>query len=192
MSGPTVIAEVVSPQSWLASVQQARDLGFDYFDWLGCTDDIGRTDTFGVTVVLRDLADGGLRTRMLRTAVPRDEPVLDSIRTVFVGAGWHEREAAELFGLRFRGGDGRRLLLSATFEGAPLRKEEVLGSRAGVGWPGAKEPGESAASPSRRRMVPPGVPDRDVWGERDSTQPPAEPGEIAASTGGGRVRRRSR
>ncbi|MGH9251445.1 MAG: NADH-quinone oxidoreductase subunit C, partial [Acidimicrobiales bacterium] len=54
------------------------------------------------------------------------------------------------------------------FEGHPLRKEFVLAARAAKPWPGAKEPGEGgpgAAAPSRRRMLPPGVPDAS-WGPR--------------------------
>ncbi|HET9872996.1 MAG TPA: NADH-quinone oxidoreductase subunit C [Propionibacteriaceae bacterium] len=190
MTGTLLTSAEVDPADWLTTLTEARADGCDYFDWLGCSDDIGRTTTFHVTVLLRDLSHG--RALMLTTAVPRDEPVLDSIRTVFPGAGWHERESAELFGIRFRGGDSRRLLLSATFEGVPLRKEEVLGARAVVDWPGAKEPGESDASPSRRRMAPPGVPDPELWGNRDRRQPPAEPADVAAATAGGRVRRRGR
>jgi NADH-quinone oxidoreductase subunit C len=43
----------------------------------------------------------------------------------------------------------------------PLRKDFVLASRVAKAWPGAKEPGESdeKRAPSRRRVVPPGVPE---------------------------------
>ena len=91
---------------------------------------------------------------------------------VFAGAAWHEREVAELFGVEFVGGERRRLLLNPEFEGTPLRKDEVLAARTGMNWPGAKEPGRDAmASPGRRRLVPPGVPDPAVWGDRDASQP---------------------
>ena len=127
---------------------------------------------------------------MLGCELPRSDPHIDSIHGVFAGAAWHEREVAELFGVEFIGGDHRRLLLSPEFEGTPLRKDEVLAARTGMSWPGAKEPGESEASPSRRRLVPPGVPDPAVWGDRDAAQPPADPAEVAESAVGGRVRRR--
>lgn len=60
------------------------------------------------------------------------------------------------------------LLLPDEFEGHPLRKDFVLASRAAKPWPGAKEPGESEAtgSPSRRKTLPPGVPDPQTWGPR--------------------------
>lgn len=179
----------VHPDDWLSAASAAHAAGFTFFDWLGCADDIGRTDTLHVTLVLRDLDDPGLTTRTLSTAVPRDGGVLPSLRTVFAGAGWHERESSELFGITFDGGDPRRLLLAPGYDGTPLRKDEVLGARAAVAWPGAKEPGESDASPSRRRMVPPGVPDPTVWGDRDADAETPTPDEVAASAVGGRVRR---
>ena len=60
----------------------------------------------------------------------------------------------------------RKLLLTDTFAGHPLRKEFVLASRVIKAWPGEKEPGDGAASPAgrpRRRMLPPGVPEPGTW-----------------------------
>jgi NADH-quinone oxidoreductase subunit C len=182
----------VEPEQWLTVVSAAYVDGYRYFDWLGCVDEIGRRDTLRVVLVLRDLETPALPTLMLSTEVPRDDPRLDSIGTVFAGAGWHEREAAELFGIEFVGGERRRLLLDPAFSGTPLRKDEVLVARSSTGWPGTKEPGEPVASPGRRRTLPPGVPEPEVWGDRDPNERPADPAEIAASTVGGRVRRRGR
>lgn len=189
----------VAPEGWRAAAEAARAEGFTFFEWLGVVDEVGRADVLRVVVVLRHL-DRPAQTRRLSAEVPRDGGALDSLRTVFAGAGWHEREAAEMFGMTFTGGDPRRLLLGSGFEGAPLRKDEVLGARTALGWPGAQEPGESAASPAaprapepgRRRMVPPGVPDPAVWGDRDDASEPATAEEVAESAVGGRVRRRSR
>ena len=86
---------------------------------------------------------------------------------MYAGAGWHERETHEMFGIDFAGHrDLDPLLLPDGFEGHPLRKDFVLASRVAKPWPGAKEPGESdhEAAPSRRRTRPPGVPDPDEWG----------------------------
>lgn len=184
-------ARTVAPADWVRTAESLRAEGFAYFDWLGCVDDIGQRDTFTVLLRLERLAPEAA-VAWVRTTVPRDEPVLPSLRTVFAGASWHEREAAELFGVEFSGGDPRRLLLGPEFTGAPLRKDAVLAARTAVGWPGAKEPGESDASPSRRRMVPPGVPDPAVWGDRDPADPAAEASVVAESAVGGRVRRRRR
>ncbi|SER15053.1 NADH-quinone oxidoreductase subunit C [Microlunatus flavus] len=187
----------VPPQDWHAAVVAAREDGHGWFDWLGCVDEIGVADELRVVLSLRRLDDPGAPELLLQCRLPRSEPRIDSVRDVFAGAAWHEREAAEEFGLDVVGGDRRRLLLDPSFTGAPLRKDEVLASRTAQPWPGAKEPGESDAgaggrSPSRRRMVPPGVPAPEVWGDRDPAEPPPDPGEVAAATSGGRVRRRAR
>ena len=108
-------------------------------------DQIGRSDTLRIVLALRRL-DRPAAVALWATELPRDAARLPTIRGVFAGAAWHEREAAELFGVEFVGGDQRRLLLSPGFVGTPLRKDEVLAARTGMAWPGAKEPGESDAA----------------------------------------------
>jgi len=179
----------VAAEDWLAVVEALKADGFDYFDWLGCVDDIGRRDCLRVVLVVRNLSQGA-ETRMLSCSLPRDEARIDTVHGVFAGAGWHEREVAELFGVEFVGGERRRLLLNPEFEGTPLRKDEVLAARTGMNWPGAKEPDEHDVSPGRRRLVPPGVPDPAVWGDRSASQPAPDPAEVAQSAVGGRPRRR--
>jgi NADH-quinone oxidoreductase subunit C len=183
----------MDPAAWRESVQAVVEDGYGYFDWLGATDEIGRSDTLRVLLALRSLDRPGDLV-LLQTSVPREDARLDSLAEIFAGAGWHEREAAELFGIEFVGGDPRRLLLDPGFVGTPLRKDEVLAARTGMSWPGAKEPGESAltdsAHNSRRRLVPPGFPDAEVWGDRDPEAPAADPAEIAGALAGGRTRRR--
>ena len=181
----------VEPKSWLAAVEQARADGFVFFDWLGAEDQIGRSDTLRVMLALRRL-DRPADVLLLGTELTREAPRLDSVRGVYAGAAWHEREAAELFGIEFSGGQPGRLLLAAGFTGTPLRKDEVLAARTAVGWPGAKEPGESGdpEESGRRRLVPPGVPDPAVWGDRGPSMPDPDPAEVAGSAAGGRTRRR--
>ena len=180
---------LVAPESWPEAVAQARAAGFTFFDWLGAEDQIGRSDTVRVVLALRRLDQPG-EVALLGVDLPRSAPKLASIRGIFAGAAWHEREAAELFGVEFIGGQRDRLLLGPGFVGTPLRKDEVLAARTGVGWPGAKEPGESGDPGGRRRLVPPGVPDPAVWGERAATAPDPDPAEVAESAVGGRTRRR--
>lgn len=67
-----------------------------------------------------------LRVHVVFAAERPDEPLpeLDSVASLWSAADWLEREAGELFGLRFRGHPAwQRLLLPADFEGAPLRKD---------------------------------------------------------------------
>ncbi|QLQ15208.1 MAG: NADH-quinone oxidoreductase subunit C [Micropruina sp.] len=176
----------VAPDQWRAAASAAIEDSYAQFDWLGVVDEIGRRPVFRVVCRLVDPADPRRAVR-LNAEVDRDDPVIDSLGDVFGGATWHEREAHDFFGVRFGGGDDRPLLLRAEYTGFPLRKDEVLGARAARPWPGAKEPGEAGAA-GRRRMVPQGVPDPEVWGDRQGA--PAAPDEVAGSAVGGRVRRR--
>ncbi|MGD7789918.1 NADH-quinone oxidoreductase subunit C [Propionibacteriaceae bacterium Y1700] len=175
-------------EQWHQAVAAARTDGHCWFDSLDAFDDIGRRELIMVTVRLVRPGRPD-EVVLLRTGVPRDATVaLPSIGDLFAGALWCEREVAELFGIEVTAPDRRRLLLPEGVQ-APLRKDHVLAARTVSSWPGAKEPGESEAAPSRRRMVPPGVPDPQVWGDRTDAGAP-DPAEVAASVAGGRVRRR--
>jgi NADH-quinone oxidoreductase subunit C len=59
-----------------------------------------------------------------------DEPEMPSWVGLFAGANWHEREAWEMFGIRFAGHpDLRYLYLPTDFQGHPLRKDFPLLAR---------------------------------------------------------------
>jgi NADH-quinone oxidoreductase subunit C len=65
----------------------------------------------------------GQRLRV-RVGVEADPCEVDSVASVWPSANWMEREAWDLYGIRFRGHpDPRRLLLYEEFEGHPLRKD---------------------------------------------------------------------
>ncbi|MDX6217216.1 MAG: NADH-quinone oxidoreductase subunit [Frankiales bacterium] len=144
--------------TWIADVTAARDAGAVFFDFLTAVDLEGD----GFEVVCR-LWDPTARTEhLLRTRCTRTDARVPTLTGVFAGAAWHERAVADLFGIGFDGHDTAPLLLPASFEGHPLRKEFVLASREARQWPGAKDPGESDADlavPRRRRAKPLGTRD---------------------------------
>jgi NADH-quinone oxidoreductase subunit C len=170
----------VPAEAWVRALTEARDgLTCDFFDWLGVVD-LGGTGFHVVAHVWSTTHRYGL---LVRTQVPPHSPALPSIVSVYPGAAWHEREAYEMFGVDFPGHPNlTRLLLAPEFEGHPLRKDFVLASRVVKPWPGAVEPGESAAeaneatkagsSPTAGRrgrrapQRPPGVPAPGEWGPR--------------------------
>ncbi|MBA2552341.1 MAG: NADH-quinone oxidoreductase subunit C [Geodermatophilaceae bacterium] len=152
---------------WLRAVSTARDEhGLTYLDWLSGVD-VGQD---GFSIVAHVLDPDTMTHLLLRTQVPREKPRLASVRTIHRGAGWHERETAEMYGVSFDGHpDPLPLLLPDGFEGHPLRKDFVLAARVVKAWPGAKEPGESDASAApRRRIRPPGVPEPGEWGREET------------------------
>ena len=176
----------VPAERWHDAALAVRDddaIACGFFDWLSAYDDPdafpasddraeGGPAAGGFAVVLHVWSVAHRHHLRLRTQVPRDGGHLPTLTDVWAGAGWHERETFEMFGVVF---DGHAnlvpLLLPDGFEGHPLRKDFVLASRVAKQWPGAKEPGESdhdlaaeRAAPGRRRMLPPGVPAPDEWG----------------------------
>ncbi len=136
------VAVEVPSASWGTAVRLARDgLGCDWFDFLSAVDEpeslvlvchLARRDPFGHL--------------LLRTRLPHEDPVVASVGEVFGGAAWHERETAEMFGVRFVSPAGEPLeleplLLPPGFDGHPLRKDFALQARLDRPWPGARDRG---------------------------------------------------
>lgn len=190
MSGEGTGTEIceVDVQDWVRAATEARDQGWDWFEFLDATDDIGRSDT---VVVVCQLRRRDMTALQLHTRVPRLAGVLPSLAGVFPGAAWAEREAGEAFDLSLEG-DDRPLLLDERHGRGVLRKDQPLAARAGTEWPGATgaaDGSEAEGGRARRRMTPPGVPDPAVWGDRDPEAAEPGPDEIA---GAGRRRGRRR
>ncbi len=138
---------IVSPDGWKDAVTTARDeFGLVYLSFLSAIDwsnDVAVGDPlqeeteerYEVLCTIGDLSDG--RRVTLSTDISKDEPHIDSIVDVFPGAGWHEREAHEMFGIVFDGNDDlAKLYLPDGFVGYPLRKSYPLMSREVKPWPG--------------------------------------------------------
>lgn len=61
---------------------------------------------------------------VIRTRVPRANPELATISTIFGGANWHERETHDFFGIRFTGHPNLKpFLLPEDADFHPLRKD---------------------------------------------------------------------
>ena len=190
----------VAPADWTRAVADALTT-HGFFDSLHAVDELGRPtgSVEHVRARCRLVRWEGPEPHglQLHTRVPREEPVLDSLAEVAPGAVWHEREAHDFYGIHFTGGDDRPLLVHPpavdAADGAepfhPMRKDAVLAARVTQPWPGGKDPEETGATASRRRMAPAGVPDPEVWGAREPGNP-ADPVEVAQALQGGRVRRR--
>lgn len=62
----------------------------------------------------------------LKVDIPREEPVVDSLCSVWPAANWPEREVYDMFGIVFKGHPQmERILMWEGFEGWPLRRDYV-------------------------------------------------------------------
>ena len=61
---------------------------------------------------------------LIKVLLYRENPEIESVSSIYHTAEWHEREASELFGIKFLNHpDPRKLLLTDDFQGYPLRKD---------------------------------------------------------------------
>jgi NADH:ubiquinone oxidoreductase subunit C len=118
----------------LRRLRDEPPLGFDRLLDLSVIDQIDRTGRLEV-VYLCEASAHGERMRV-HVSLASDAPETESVAALWPAADWLEREAFDLFGVRFRGHPGlQRLLLPADFEGAPLRRDFVATSMASAEAP---------------------------------------------------------
>ena len=93
---------------------------------LTAVDYLGREPRFEVVYHLRSFKSGARLRVKAPVAEPEDgsNPSIDSIDSLWASANWNEREAWDLYGIKFRGHpDLRRILMYEEFVGHPLRKD---------------------------------------------------------------------
>ncbi|NJM55431.1 MAG: NADH-quinone oxidoreductase subunit C [Verrucomicrobiae bacterium] len=105
-----------------------RELGFDYLIDLSSVDNYGDDPRWTVVYELYGLSHHcHLR---LRTNVSEEKSELPTVTTVWKTADWHEREAYDMMGIRFRGHpDLRRILMWDGYPYFPLRKDFPLAGK---------------------------------------------------------------
>ena len=112
----------VRPERLVEFMRIARDeLGYDYLSSVTGVDYYPQDVLEVVYHLFKTTCGPALE---LKAQTPRTEAVIPSIVEVYPGAEFQEREAFDLFGIRFEGHpDLRRILLWEGFAGYPLRKD---------------------------------------------------------------------
>ena len=118
----------VPNESWAEFAHAVRGAGFEVcvdvtaVDWMR-----ERPERFEIVANLLSM-EHILRLRMTTTA-GRIDPSVASLVPVWPGANFAEREAYDMFGVRFEGHpDLTRILMPDDWEGHPLRKDFGVGS----------------------------------------------------------------
>jgi NADH-quinone oxidoreductase subunit C len=118
----------VEREDLVAFAAAAREAGLTTFIDLCAVDHLSRAE--GRFEVVVNLLSMRLPLRLrIHVAVPEEDPQVPSLSGVFAGANFYEREAYDLFGIRFAGHpDLTRILLPDEWEGYPLRKDNPVGA----------------------------------------------------------------
>ncbi len=113
---------LVKPEHLIEVATALRDeLGYDFLSSATAVDYL--PDGFMEMVYHLHKTTGG-SPLVIKTQAPRDNAVIPSLCPVFPGAEFQEREAYDLFGIRFTDHpDLRRILMWEGFEGHPMRKD---------------------------------------------------------------------
>jgi NADH-quinone oxidoreductase subunit C len=105
------------------------ELGFNYLVDLSPVDNYGDDPRF--TVVYELYGYGHRQHLRFKTSVSEEKSELPTVTNVWRTADWHEREAYDMMGVRFRGHpDLRRILMWEGYPYFPLRKDFPLGGKA--------------------------------------------------------------
>ncbi|WP_425390351.1 NADH-quinone oxidoreductase subunit C [Ekhidna sp.] len=96
-----------------------------YFDSLSCLTGLDNGEEKNTMEVVYNLYSIPYELHLsLKVILDRSDPEVDSVSEIWRTADWHEREAYDLLGIKFKGHpDLRRILLPEDWEGHPLRKD---------------------------------------------------------------------
>lgn len=114
---------MVPPEQLVEVATYLRDeLGFNYLSSITGMDHLDENKMETVYHTYSIEKGGG--AVVLKVQTDRDDPVIPSLTPFWPGANFQEREAYDMYGIRFEGHpDLRRILLWDEFEGFPLRKD---------------------------------------------------------------------
>jgi NADH-quinone oxidoreductase subunit C len=117
----------LAPEILADVARHLRDDPALQFNYLMCLSgvDYGPGQNLGVVYHMQSMTL--LHQLVLKVDLPRESPAVPSVALIWRTADWHEREAYDLFGIRFEGHpDLRRIFLPDDWEGYPLRKDYVV------------------------------------------------------------------
>jgi NADH-quinone oxidoreductase subunit C len=104
------------------------ELGFNYLLDLSGVDNFGEEPRFEVVYELYHF-ESGLHLR-LKISVSEDELEVPTVSDIWATADWHEREAYDMYGIKFAGHpDLTRILMWEGYPFHPLRKDFPLAGR---------------------------------------------------------------
>lgn len=113
---------LVEPKDWLPFAIQLREQSDLNFDYLFCVTAVDWKTHLAMVYHLTSTTHRHII--VVKSKLDRTNPEIETVSHIWRTAEFHEREAYELFGVKFlHHPDLRRLLLTDDFNGFPLRKD---------------------------------------------------------------------
>jgi len=108
----------------LKAIKEFEDVPCDFLHDLGGMDLVDHLEVVYQLTSLR-----GPQSMRVKAIIDRQNPVVDSVTGIWQGANYMEREAFDMFGIRFKEHPNlKRIYMWDDFEGYPLRKDYVTES----------------------------------------------------------------
>lgn len=132
MHGEAIVEESMTPKGIRIHPLDLKEVCLNlhrdplaYFDMLSCFTVVDNGPAAGTLDLIYNFYSIPFNHHLsIKVVLPRDHAEIDSIEDIWKTANWHEREAFDMFGVKFKGHpDLRRILLPADWEGHPLRKD---------------------------------------------------------------------
>lgn len=111
----------VAREDLFKAASALKQAGFDLFLFVGGID---YPESIKLTYRVYSSKRQNKLAVMIKTEVPKSDPVVDSLVPLWSAANWHERETYDLYGVIFKGHpDLRRIFMPQDWVGHPLRKD---------------------------------------------------------------------
>lgn len=96
-----------------------------YFDQLSCITGLDNGPQAGTMEIIYTLYSIPFnQSLMLKVVLPRENPEIETVSSIWKSANWMEREVFDMYGIKFLNHpDLRRILMPADWEGFPLCKD---------------------------------------------------------------------
>jgi NADH-quinone oxidoreductase subunit C len=115
----------LQPNDLVAACQRLKQDERLALDYLRCLSGVDYEENLEVVYHLYSTTTGN--KLVIKVQLPSEGAEIDSVTSVWKGANWHEREAAEMFGIGFNGHPNLvPLLLDEDVDYYPLRKSHPL------------------------------------------------------------------
>lgn len=120
--GTEWLTVVVEPTAWREFAQQLRFNNDLHFDFLFCVTCVDWKAHFTMVYHLRSTVHGHIL--VVKSKLDQVSPEIETVSDIWRTAEFHEREAYDLFGVKFNNHpDLRRLFMTDDWVGWPLRKD---------------------------------------------------------------------